>query len=62
MMDQRNNWNFIYSELLHVQKQLNATLDDLKTLQDNYDSQSSIWTKEKSDLQVIRNKEFYVVR
>ncbi|XP_026319891.1 protein MLP1 homolog isoform X2 [Hyposmocoma kahamanoa] len=38
-------------ELLHVQKQLNTTLDELKTLQDNYDTQSSIWIKEKSDLQ-----------
>ncbi|XP_049880259.1 CAP-Gly domain-containing linker protein 1 isoform X3 [Pectinophora gossypiella] len=38
-------------ELNHVQKQLNTTLEELKALQGNYDTQSSAWTKEKSELQ-----------
>lgn len=62
MIELRNNCNFDYSELLHVQKQLNTTLDDLKALQDNSDSQSSNWAKEKSELQVTKKNYYYVVR
>ncbi|XP_075971237.1 uncharacterized protein LOC142973434 isoform X2 [Anticarsia gemmatalis] len=38
-------------ELIHVQKELNSALDEIKTLQDNYETQSSAWTKEKTELQ-----------
>ncbi|CAG4979227.1 unnamed protein product [Parnassius apollo] len=38
-------------ELLHVRKELNTTLAELKSLQEKLDSQSSIWSKEKSELQ-----------
>lgn len=35
-----------------VQNELSKTLEELKTLQDNYESESSAWIKEKSELQV----------
>ncbi|XP_061708674.1 restin homolog isoform X3 [Cydia pomonella] len=38
-------------ELVHLQKELSSTLTELKTMQDNYEKQSSAWTKEKSELQ-----------
>ncbi|KAJ8736451.1 hypothetical protein PYW08_007107 [Mythimna loreyi] len=38
-------------ELIHVQKELSAALAEIKTLQDNYDTQSSAWTKEKTEMQ-----------
>ncbi|KAH9641296.1 hypothetical protein HF086_005777 [Spodoptera exigua] len=38
-------------ELIHVQKELASALAEIKTLQDNYDTQSSAWTKEKTELQ-----------
>lgn len=39
------------SELAHIQKELNTALSEIKTLQDNYDTQSTAWTKEKTELQ-----------
>ncbi|XP_050554912.1 centromere-associated protein E isoform X3 [Spodoptera frugiperda] len=38
-------------ELIHAQKELASALAEIKTLQDNYDTQSSAWTKEKTELQ-----------
>ncbi|KAJ8735471.1 hypothetical protein PYW07_007091 [Mythimna separata] len=38
-------------ELIHVQKELSTALAEIKTLQDNYDTQSSAWTKEKTEMQ-----------
>ncbi|XP_063548705.1 uncharacterized protein LOC134755936 isoform X1 [Cydia strobilella] len=38
-------------ELMQLQKKLSSTLSELKTMQDNYEKQSSAWTKEKSELQ-----------
>ncbi|CAH0724758.1 unnamed protein product, partial [Brenthis ino] len=38
-------------ELLVIQKQLNSTLEELKAVQDTYESQLSEWNKEKTDLQ-----------
>ncbi|KAJ0182614.1 hypothetical protein K1T71_001983 [Dendrolimus kikuchii] len=38
-------------ELIHVQKELSAALAEVKTLQENYESQSSAWHKEKTELQ-----------
>ncbi|CAB3240485.1 unnamed protein product [Arctia plantaginis] len=39
------------SELSHAQKELNVALAEIKTLQDNYDAQSSAWTREKTNLE-----------
>ncbi|CAK1601878.1 unnamed protein product [Parnassius mnemosyne] len=39
-------------ELLHVRKELNTTLAEMKSLQEKLDSQTSIWNKEKSELQI----------
>lgn len=38
-------------ELLHVQKELNAALSNIKTVQDNFEAQSAAWQKEKSNMQ-----------
>ncbi|KAG6452368.1 hypothetical protein O3G_MSEX007594 [Manduca sexta] len=38
-------------ELLHVQKELNAALAEIKTHQENTESQSTAWNKEKSEMQ-----------
>ncbi|XP_047019418.1 rootletin isoform X1 [Helicoverpa zea] len=38
-------------ELIHVQKELTAALAEIKTLTDNYETQSSAWTKEKTEMQ-----------
>ncbi|XP_022822493.1 centromere-associated protein E isoform X3 [Spodoptera litura] len=38
-------------ELIHAQKELASALAEIKTLQNNYDTQSSAWTKEKTELQ-----------
>ncbi|XP_063899630.1 golgin subfamily A member 4 isoform X2 [Helicoverpa armigera] len=38
-------------ELIHVQKELTAALAEIKTLSDNYETQSSAWTKEKTEMQ-----------
>ncbi|XP_045494055.1 early endosome antigen 1 isoform X2 [Colias croceus] len=38
-------------DLIHAQKELNTTLTELKTLQENYDTQSSAWLSEKATLQ-----------
>ncbi|XP_026759007.2 uncharacterized protein LOC113518335 isoform X2 [Galleria mellonella] len=38
-------------ELLHVQKELNAALSNIKTIQDNFEAQSAAWQKEKSNMQ-----------
>ncbi|CAH0592348.1 unnamed protein product [Chrysodeixis includens] len=38
-------------ELIHVQKELSAALAEIKTIQDNFETQSSAWNKEKTDLQ-----------
>ncbi|XP_060806569.1 myosin-2 heavy chain isoform X2 [Amyelois transitella] len=38
-------------ELLHVQKELNSALANIKSMQENYDTQSNAWQKEKSELQ-----------
>lgn len=46
----------IYSELAHVQKDLNAALAQVKTLTDSTEAQSSKWEKEKSQLQVSNKK------
>ncbi|XP_069361949.1 early endosome antigen 1 isoform X3 [Maniola hyperantus] len=39
------------SDLMLVQNELSKTLEELKTLQDNYESESSAWIKEKSESQ-----------
>ncbi|XP_073957356.1 uncharacterized protein isoform X9 [Choristoneura fumiferana] len=38
-------------ELIHVQKELSSTLAELKTIQDNYEKQSSTWNNERSEMQ-----------
>ncbi|XP_026731687.1 myosin-2 heavy chain isoform X3 [Trichoplusia ni] len=38
-------------ELIHVQKELSAALGEIKTIQDNFETQSSAWNKEKTELQ-----------
>ncbi|XP_072944658.1 uncharacterized protein [Epargyreus clarus] len=38
-------------ELIHVQKELNKTLAELKAHQENLDSQTSTWNKERAELQ-----------
>ncbi|XP_038208413.1 myosin-9 isoform X3 [Zerene cesonia] len=38
-------------DLIHIQKELNTTLMELKTLQETYDAQSSTWLSEKENLQ-----------
>ncbi|KAM3967746.1 LOW QUALITY PROTEIN: uncharacterized protein ACR2FA_011294 [Aphomia sociella] len=38
-------------ELLHVQKELNAALSNIKNIQDKNEAQSSTWQKEKSQMQ-----------
>lgn len=43
----------IPSELMNIQKELNATLEELKTAQDSYDTDSAKWEKEKAELQVL---------
>lgn len=40
------------SELIHVQKELNTALANIKATQENYETQSAAWQKEKTDLQV----------
>ncbi|XP_041975253.1 nucleoprotein TPR isoform X5 [Aricia agestis] len=39
------------ADLLHIQQELNTTLAEMKSLQNNYENQSSGWNKEKSELQ-----------
>ncbi|XP_064292604.1 uncharacterized protein LOC128679771 isoform X4 [Plodia interpunctella] len=38
-------------ELMHVQKELNTALANIKSIQDNYSTQSAAWQKEKADMQ-----------
>ncbi|CAH0405458.1 unnamed protein product [Chilo suppressalis] len=38
-------------ELMHVKKELNSALAEIKTLQDAHETQSATWQKDKTDLQ-----------
>ncbi|KAL4716056.1 hypothetical protein ACJJTC_002821 [Scirpophaga incertulas] len=38
-------------ELIHIKKELNAALAEIKSYQDTYETQSSLWHKEKAELQ-----------
>lgn len=51
------------SDLMLVQAELSKTLEELKTLQDNYESESSAWEMERSKLQVniLKNMIIYQI-
>lgn len=50
----QNNFKmyFDYSELIHIRKELNSALAEVKALQEKLETQATTVTKEKSELQV----------
>lgn len=44
--------DFIFRELLHVQKELSTALGEIKTLQEKLGTESAAWNTEKTEMQV----------